>query len=83
MNFDHLHKRTHDADEQAASLQDWNQRYEQLSAGRFDGVVDELRVGPAQVFAESANQAVLQVGHVGADRLSIALVRAAVPPDRV
>jgi AraC family ethanolamine operon transcriptional activator len=80
MNFDHLHKRTHDADEQAASLHDWNQRYEQLSAGRFDGVVDELRVGPAQVFAESANQAVLQVGHVGADRLSIALVRAAGAP---
>lgn len=75
MNFDHSHKHTHDADEQAASMHDWNQRYEQLSAGRFDGVVDELRVGPAQVFAESANQVVMQAGHHSGDRLSIALVR--------
>lgn len=75
MNFEHSHKHTHDVDEQAASMHGWNQRYEQLSAGRFDGVVDELRVGPAQVFAESANQVVMQVGHMSPDRLSIALVR--------
>lgn len=76
MNFDHSHKRTHDADEQAASVHDWDQRYEQLSAGRFDGVVDELRVGPVQVFAEHANQTVMQAGHIHPERLSIALVRA-------
>lgn len=76
MNFDHSHKRTHDADEQAASVHDWDQRYEQLSAGRFDGVVDELRVGPVQVFAECANQTVMQAGHLSPDRMSIALVRA-------
>ena len=76
MNFDHSHKRTRDADEQAASVHDWDQRYEQLSAGRFDGVVDELRVGPVQVFAECANQTVMQAGHLSPDRMSIALVRA-------
>lgn len=80
MNFDHSHQRTRDADEQAASVRDWDQRYEQLSAGRFDGVVDELRVGPVQVFAECANQAVVQAGHLSRDRLSIALVRTAGAP---
>ena len=80
MNFDHSHKRTRDADEQAASVHDWDQRYEQLSAGRFDGVVDELRVGPVQVFAECANQTVMQAGHLSPDRMSIALVRATGAP---
>ncbi len=80
MNFDHSHKRARDAGEQAASLHDWDQRYEQLSAGRFDGEVDELRVGPVQVFAERANQVVMQAGHLSAQRLSIALVRATEAP---
>ena len=75
MNFDHSHKRARDAGEQAASLPDWDQRYEQLSAGRFEGEVDELRVGPVQVFAERANQTVMQAGRVCADRVSVALVR--------
>ncbi|UJW80325.1 helix-turn-helix domain-containing protein [Hydrogenophaga sp. SL48] len=80
MNFDHSHKRARDAGEQAASLHDWDQRYEQLSAGRFDGEVDELRVGPVQVFAERANQTVMQAGRVSADRVAVALVRAASSP---
>ena len=80
MNFDHSHKRARDAGEQAASLPDWDQRYEQLSAGRFEGEVDELRVGPAQVFAERANQVVMQAGHLSPHRMSIALVRAADAP---
>ena len=80
MNFDHSHKRARDAGEQAASLPDWDQRYEQLSAGRFEGEVDELRVGPVQVFAERANQTVMQAGRVCADRVSVALVRAGQSP---
>ena len=80
MNFDHSHQRTRDADEQAASVHDWDQRYEQLSAGRFDGVVDELRVGPVQVFSECANQVVMQAGHLSGDRQSVALVRATGAP---
>lgn len=80
MNFDHSHRRARDAAEQAASLPDWDQRYEQLSAGRFEGEVDELRVGPAQVFAERANQTVMQAGRVCANRVSVALVRAGQSP---
>jgi AraC family transcriptional regulator, ethanolamine operon transcriptional activator len=80
MNFDHSHKRARDAGEQAASLPDWDQRYEQLSAGRFEGEVDELRVGPVQVFAERANQTVMQAGRVCANRVSIALVRTGPSP---
>lgn len=80
MNFDHSHKRARDAAEQAASLPDWDQRYEQLSAGRFEGEVDELRVGPVQVFAERANQTVMQAGRVCANRVSVALVRSGRSP---
>lgn len=80
MNFDHSHKRARDAGEQAASVSDWDQRYEQLSAGRFEGEVDELRVGPVQVFAERANQVVLQAGRLNGQRTSIALVRAHASP---
>lgn len=80
MNFDHSHKRVHDAGEQAASLPGWDQRYEQLSAGRFEGEVDELRIGPVQVFAERANQQVMQAGQLSQQRLSIALVRSSGAP---
>lgn len=80
MNFDHSHKRVRDASEQAASLPEWEQRYEQLSPGRFEGEVDELRVGPVQVFAERANQVVMQAGHVSATRMSLAVVRATSGP---
>ncbi len=74
MNFDHSHKRARDAGTQAANLQHWDQRYEQLTAGRFDGEVDELCVGPVQVFRERANQTVVQAGRMSPDRMSVALV---------
>jgi len=53
---------TRDADEHAAGLSAWDQRYEQISAGRFDGHVEDLRVGPVQIFVETATQAVFQCG---------------------
>lgn len=74
MNFDYAHKRARDASEHADSLRGWNQRYEQLSAGSFEGITDELRVGPAQLFGERANQAVLQTGQLGPNHVAIALV---------
>lgn len=54
--------RTTDAYEQAEGLSSWNQSYEQLSPGRFEGSVEELDMGDLQVFAESANQSLYQYG---------------------
>lgn len=80
MNFDHSHNRARDAHEQAASVQHWDQRYEQLTPGRFEGEVEELCVGPVQVFFERANQTVMQAGRMDANRLSVALVCSAQTP---
>lgn len=57
-----LRRQTHDADEHAACLTNWQQRYDQLSAGRFDGLFEEFCFGRVQIFRESLNQSVHQRG---------------------
>lgn len=54
------HTRAHDADEHALNLSQWDQRYDQLSAGRFEGSVMELWLPKTQVFVERANQQLRQ-----------------------
>ncbi|MEK8028670.1 helix-turn-helix domain-containing protein [Pseudaquabacterium rugosum] len=49
-----------DADEHAQALTDWQQRYDQLSAGRFHGRVTELQLPQMQVFVEHTSHAVRQ-----------------------
>ncbi len=51
-----------DADEHAEALRAWDQRYEQLTPGRFTGRVTETWLDDVQVFRESTNQMVLQSG---------------------
>lgn len=51
-----------DVNDHAASLSRWSQQYDQVSPGRFSGQLDELWLGPVQVFRESTHQAVLQRG---------------------
>ena len=51
-----------DADAHAESLEKWQQSYDQLSAGRFKGVLREIWLGDMQLFRETTNQAVLQRG---------------------
>ena len=80
MNLDYAHRRSRDADEQAAGLHGWEQAYEQLSCGRFEGEVEELQLGPVQVFAERANRCVAQSGWVGSDRVSIAALGGGTAP---
>ena len=80
MNLFHSLKHAHGADEQAASLSCWEQRYEQITAGPFAGRVEELRVGPVQVFAEQANRTVMQIGKAEAARETVALVCTAQTP---
>lgn len=59
-----------DIDEQAASLQRWNQRYEQLSAGRFSGEVCQLALDGVALFIEDLHQSVHQTGCVNDDVLA-------------
>lgn len=51
-----------DADEHAEALVAWDQRYEQLTQGRFAGHVTETWVDDVQVFRERTNQMVFQSG---------------------
>jgi len=53
---------TLDADEHAACLTNWQQRYDQLTAGSFAGVFEEFCFGRLQLFREGLNQSVHQVG---------------------
>ena len=52
--------RSRDADEQAHNLSQWDQRYDQLSPGPFEGSVTELWLPKTQVFVESANRQLRQ-----------------------
>lgn len=56
-------RQTRDVDLQADSLSGWQQDYEQVSAGRFDGAVRELITPAVQVFEELANCATVQSCH--------------------
>lgn len=53
---------TLDADEHAACLTNWQQRYDQLTAGAFAGVFEEVCFGRLQLFREGLNQSVHQIG---------------------
>mgnify|MGYP001215855889 CR=1 FL=1 len=53
---------TRDADEHAACLTNWTQRYDQLSAGSFAGEFEEFCFGKVQLFREKLNQTVHQSG---------------------
>lgn len=60
-----------DIDEQAAALQGWNQRYLQLSRGRFDGTVQRLQLDGVGLFIEDLHQSVHQTGWVREDVFAI------------
>jgi AraC family ethanolamine operon transcriptional activator len=60
-----------DIDEQAAALQGWNQRYLQLSRGRFEGSVQRLQLDGVGLFIEDLHQSVHQAGWVRNDVFAI------------
>lgn len=68
------HLRTRDAGEHAASLGQWDQSYEQLSCGGFVGELQEIALGPVQVFREYANQALLQSGQPRPGTVTLGIV---------
>ncbi|EJL90880.1 DNA-binding domain-containing protein, AraC-type [Herbaspirillum sp. CF444] len=50
----------HDVDEHAHNLTNWEQRYDQIAAGRFCGILDEWRAYGLQIFRERSSLAVRQ-----------------------
>ncbi|MAD44510.1 MAG: AraC family transcriptional regulator [Oceanospirillaceae bacterium] len=56
-----------DADQHAHNLRDWQQEYDQLSAGRFYGRIDEVAVPSLQVFREYTSQSLHQHCNVWPD----------------
>jgi AraC family ethanolamine operon transcriptional activator len=53
---------TEDADEHANNLKDWDQSYDQLSAGRFEGSLVDVWFNDIQIFRETTNQSLIQTG---------------------
>lgn len=53
---------TRDSDEHAEALKDWDQVYDQLSPGNFEGKVVDLRFKGLQIFRETTNRSVSQSG---------------------
>ncbi|MFC5610229.1 helix-turn-helix domain-containing protein [Variovorax soli] len=71
--------RSADAQAHGSGLGDWEQRYEQLSHGPFEGLMEELRLGPVQIFRESTNRAVLQCGESRPGSVSVGFLSQQVP----
>lgn len=51
-----------DVDEHAGNLGKWNQRYDQLSSGSFQGTLSEVWIGDTQIFREITTQSVVEQG---------------------
>lgn len=59
----------YDADEHASNLTDWQQQYDQISAGGYYGNILELQLNEAQVFSEHNSHALHQTCNVWADSI--------------
>lgn len=53
---------SHDADEHAQNLKDWQQTYDQISPGRFEGMLIDAWFGGIQMFREITSQRVHESG---------------------
>jgi AraC family transcriptional regulator, ethanolamine operon transcriptional activator len=60
-----------DIDEQAAALRGWNQRYLQLSCGKFSGAIQRLSLDGVGLFMEDLHQVVHQTGYVRPDVVAL------------
>lgn len=66
-----------DADEHAAHLTNWEQCYDQTTAGHFHGLLEELQLPSMQVFRESTTQGMRQTCCVWPDALWFGLPHSA------
>ena len=62
-----------DADQHAHNLTDWQQEYDQVSAGNFYGRIHELKLEGVQVFTEHNSQALRQSCNVWAHSIWLGL----------
>jgi AraC family ethanolamine operon transcriptional activator len=53
---------SHDATEAATRLRAWDQQYEQITTGPFEGFTTDVWLGPLQLFRERSNQIVYEAG---------------------
>jgi len=65
--------RTHDIDEQAALLRGWNQSYDQISAGAFQGAFLEAQLAGVQLFREVTSNALHQSGALKAGTVAVGI----------
>ncbi|BBP00716.1 helix-turn-helix domain-containing protein [Sulfuriferula nivalis] len=68
---------SYDFDEQADLLRGWNQDYLQMSSGRFNGYVSDIKFKDVHLFLEYTNQALFQHGQLGNDVIAIGVPLAA------
>ncbi|WP_428825517.1 helix-turn-helix domain-containing protein [Azonexus sp. IMCC34842] len=61
-SYSFQNRTTRDSDEHAEALQDWDQVYDQLSPGNFEGKVVDLHFKGLQIFRETTNRSVSQHG---------------------
>lgn len=66
-----------DLNEQADGITDWQQEYDQISAGAFHGSIEECHIGALQVFREHTSKTLRQTCQVWKDAIwvGIPLVR--------
>ncbi|SIT45208.1 Transcriptional regulator, AraC family [Paraburkholderia piptadeniae] len=59
-----------DADQHAAALRGWDQRYDQIGPGAFRSAVKQIELNGVHLFHESANLRVVQRGHLPPDQMT-------------
>jgi AraC family transcriptional regulator, ethanolamine operon transcriptional activator len=62
---------SHDFDEQASFLKGWNQAYNQISSGKFQGLISEVHIKHLSLFLEYTSQSLYQQGHLGLEDIAI------------
>lgn len=65
------YRETHDFDEQAELLRDWNQDYLQMSSGHFNGNISEIKFDDVHLFLEYTNQALFQHGQLDKEIVAV------------
>lgn len=60
--YSYQRRKTSDSDEHAAALSKWDQIYDQLSPGSFEGKVVDIWFEGLQIFRETTNRSVSQAG---------------------
>lgn len=61
-HYVHRKSLSRDSNQHAEALAQWDQTYDQLSAGRFEGTLVDMWFGGIQVFRETTNRSVVQHG---------------------